>query len=314
MKSNSIVDTSPSFNTHSSNNLADIADRVVHELRTDIGFDDDIFDFGDDDDRADTGENEDVDTNSRPTGKLNENEEDAPHEDETEFEFPVVCRDSNLFPISTDEVLSDHQILPSYPLFDRSLLLDVDPSFSNGVDISETDSKSSRGGRLSLGMLLREEHSVSSSSSEADDLDGITPGTYCVWKPKPEPRGKHKKSNSVSFENTSKRWKVRDLLKRSYSDDNYSISTGKDASVVLFTPPIAPKQKINSEKVKKTEKTAKVASTVDGSGARSKTDNNSPVHKAKSGGNRLPPYLPYRPDQLALFANLNGSSRNMYRY
>ncbi|KAL7618401.1 hypothetical protein Lser_V15G01025 [Lactuca serriola] len=305
MQSSSIVDASPSFNTHSSNNLTDIADRVVQELlRTDNGFGDDIFDFGVDNNRENTGEDEGVMTNT-PTGNLKENVEDAPNEDEIEFEFPVVCRDSNLFPVST----ADSQISRSYPLFDRSLLLDVDPNSSNGVDASGSEPKPSPAARHSLMMLFREDHSASSSSSEADDLDRISPGTYCVWNPKSESHGKHKKSNSISFDNNSKRWKVRDLLKRSYSDDNYS--AGK---VDIFTPPIATKQKMNNEKVKKTEKTAKLTSAVDGGGIYSKTESNTPVHKAKAGGNRLPPYLPYRPDQQGLYANFTGSSRNFYRY
>lgn len=296
----SIVSVSPSFNSHSFNSLVDIADRVVQELRNENHFDDDdIFDFSSDDNRPEKVEKND------------------PHEDEQEFEFPVVCGESNSSPTSADhEVLSESttQILPRYPLFDRSLLLDVDPDFSNAVDCSEIEeSTPSPAARLSLKKLFSEERdSASSSSSEADDLDRITPGSYCVWKPKTESRGNHKKSYSIG-NNISKRWKVRDLLKRSYSDDNYC--TGKDTpAVVLFTHPIATKQNTSNEKVKKIEKTAKVASAVGDSSASTKTENNIPVHKAKAGGNRLPPYLPYRQDQLGVFAHFNGSSRNLYRY
>ncbi|KAI3684522.1 hypothetical protein L6452_33746 [Arctium lappa] len=295
----SIVSLSPSFNSHSFNNLVDVADRVVQELRNENRFDDDdIFEFSSSDD------------NRREKLEKNDNQED-----EQEFEFPVVCGESNPSPISADhEVLSENtQILPRYPLFDRSLLLDVDPDFRNAVDCSEIESMPSPVARLSLRKLFIEERdSSSSSSSEADDLDRITPGSYCVWKPKTESRGNHKKSYSIG-NNISKRWKVRDLLKRSYSDDNYS--TGKDTpAVVLFTPPITTKQNTSNEKVKKIEKTAKVASVVGESSSSTKTENNIPVHKSKAGGNRLPPYLPYRQDQVGLFAHFNGSSRNLYRY
>ncbi|XP_024972670.1 uncharacterized protein LOC112511319 [Cynara cardunculus var. scolymus] len=307
----SIVSVSPSFGSNSFNNLVDIADRVVQELRTENGFDDDdFFDFSSDDNRPDIGgDDDDVNSNTR-TEKVEEND---PYEDEQEFEFPVVCGESDSSPISMDhEVISESQILPRYPLFDRSLLLDVDPDFSNAVGCSEIESTPSPVARLSLKKLFSEERdSASSSSSEADDLDRITPGSYCVWKPNTESRGNHKKSYSIG-NNISKRWKVRDLLKRSYSDDNYS--TGKDTPVVLFTPPITTKQNTNNEKVKKIEKTAKVVSAVGMISSSTKTENNIPVHKSKAGGTRRPPYYPYRQDQVGVFAHFNGSSRNLYRY
>ncbi|XP_076935246.1 uncharacterized protein LOC143601831 [Bidens hawaiensis] len=125
----------------------------------------------------------------------------------------------------------------------------------------------------------------STSTSESNELDGISPETYCVWTPKADPhppRGKHKKSNSISIGNTSNRWKVRDLLKRSYSDDNYTV--GKDSPVFLFVSP----EKVNNNNNKNEKK--KVPAKV---------------------GNI---HLPYRQDQLN-FNGLNSKNReNMYRY
>ncbi|KAK4375653.1 hypothetical protein RND71_006330 [Anisodus tanguticus] len=69
------------------------------------------------------------------------------------------------------------------------------------------------------------------SSSEGDDLDGIPPGTYCVWKPRAAEESptdqRCKKSNSTG--SSSKRWKLRDFLHQSNSDS-------KETFVYLTTP------------------------------------------------------------------------------
>ncbi|KAK9069911.1 hypothetical protein SSX86_010308 [Deinandra increscens subsp. villosa] len=325
MESSSIIYTSPSFNRDSSNNIADIADRVVDQFLTENGFHNDgVFNFTGGDNPAEIGEgaSDEVNTNTH-TETVNQSEED-----EHEFEFPVICGDFNSCSISSGEFVSD-EISPRYPLFDRSLLSDVDLDLCNDVVASlKTDSRSKRSPatRSSLMKLFADDRdavSTSSSEAETDDLDGITPGTYCVWKPKTEPPGKHKKSNSISTGNISNRWKVRDLLKRSYSDDNYS--SGKDSPVLLFippispiSPPISPNRKVKNEKVNKIDRTGtgKVDSTTVGGGVAStnKTEKKIPAYKTKIGNIRLPPYLPYRQDQIAAFANFNGGKRDLYRY
>lgn len=320
MESSSTIYVSPSFDRHSSNNIADIADRVVQQLRAENGLNgDDEFSFSDEDSPAeiDDGKGQ-VNTNTH-TEIVKRIEENDTEEDQPEFEFPVVCNPSPV------EVVSNDHISPRYPLFDTRLLSEVDLNSGSDADIiiRESDSKPSLAPstRPSLRKLFSEDRdSGSCSSSEADDLDGITPGTYCVWKPKTEPpRGKHKKSNSISVDilNTSKRWKVRDLLKRSYSDDNYSTTAGKDSPVVLFLPPISPKPKTNNERVKKIDKTDCAVGCGVGGGvvATAKTERKVPAYKSKIGNIRLPPYYPYRQDQVGMFAaNFNGSSKNLYRY
>ncbi|KAL8261047.1 hypothetical protein R6Q59_025096 [Mikania micrantha] len=295
MESSSRIYTSPSFNRHSS------ADRVMQELCTRNGFEDnDILSFSDDDNLTDVVTDIEVNTHNLTKvamQNMNENQEDDSEEnEEDEFEFPVVRRDLNL---STD-VISDDQISISlrYPVFDRSLLSEVDLSFPT-TDYKQDPATATR---PSLWKLLRVEGDLPSTPSlEADDLDGITPGTYCVWKPATVPRGKHKhkKSNSISIGNTSKRWKVRNLLKRSYSDDNYP--TGKDSPVVVFLPPISPDRTTNNGKVIKIEKSGKLASAVDGGVASS--EKNIPAYKSKSENIRLQPCIPYKKDL-----------ENLYRY
>lgn len=357
MESDSIIYESPSFSRDSSNNIADIADRVVQQLRIENGLhDNDEFNFSDDQIPVNISE-----------AKSSTCSDITKENDELEFEFPVVCRDSDhLSPVVTvDDVITDDQISPKYPFFDRTLLLDVDSCSGKEVNTSEIvpepdPAPVQNPTRLSLAKLFSEDRDSpsSTSSSESDDLEGVTPGTYCVWKPEiqpqpkpqPQPRGKHKKSNSISIAtgNTSKRWKVRDLLKRSYSDDSYSkgdkvssatmfsppisptetysekdsptivfspapspkpktySTSGKDSPVAVFSPPISPKPKPNNQKVKKTERTA--------SHVNKKTENKIPAYKTKIGNIRLPPYLPYREDQLAAFANFTGSNRNQFRF
>lgn len=301
MHSTSVISVAPSFTAHSSNNLADIAARVVQEFRNENGHDD-IYD-----DLTDDGNQFYV-----PAGdqKLKENEVDS----DGEFEFAVVRTQSHSSPVSADEIFSNGEILPRYPLFDRSLLLDDDaPNFDKVSDNSNANSKPSPVVRVPLRKLFSEEReSASCSSSEADDLDGITPGTYCIWKPKAESPERCKKSNSTG--NTSKRWKFRNLLHRSNSDNHFS--AGKDASVVVFNPVTATKKR--AEKVKKVEKTSKVA-VADGDDDGETTTipvtiENNPANKMNKGGNRLRSYTPYKQDLVGVFANVNGLSRNLHPF
>lgn len=274
---------SPSFNSHS---IADTADRVVNELLlieknpfdNDFSFGDDVNTYNNTKSNTEENANEDDEITTTAYNNIKSNTQNV-KEDEIEFEFPI-----------------DEHISPRFPLFDRTLLLD----HNHEIDSKPAPAPSPTPVRFSLGKLLIEaRESGSCSSSDADELDGITPETYCVWKPN-ESRGKHKKSNSVSIGNSSKRWNVRDLLKRSYSDDNYT--TGNVVSpVIVFSPPISPKPKVKGdsspEVVTKTKTVKKI-----------------PAFKGKIGNIRLPAYYPYRQDQIGVFGNVNGSSKNQYRY
>ncbi|WJZ88985.1 hypothetical protein VitviT2T_008236 [Vitis vinifera] len=101
-------------------------------------------------------------------------------------------------------------------------------------------------------MLLIEERGT---ASEADELEGVLSGMYCVWKPKAakSPPRRCRKNNSTG---SSKRWKFRNFLHRSNSDD-------KDTFVFL-TPHSSMKKKaekevpLGAEKPKSKAITAKV--------------------------------------------------------
>ncbi|KAI3759388.1 hypothetical protein L6452_07164 [Arctium lappa] len=305
MKSSTVIGISPSFTSHSSTNLADVAARVVEEFRHENGDDyDDIFNFNGydhdyDDSQFAVPADEKPDTNTPPQKLKDENSDtDNDDDDDDEFEFAVVSSHVN----SSDQIFSQGHISPRYPLFDRSLLLDhVDPNLVTVVNGSpETDPKPSLVVRLPLRKLFSEERDFSSmSSSEADELDGANPGTYCVWKPKSESPEKCKKSNSVG--NSSRRWKFRDILYRSNSD-------GKDSPFLFFKPLISTNKKINNEKVKKVEKSAKVASAVGDGGSAVAPD---PANKAENGGSRRRSYLPSGQALVGAFTNVSRSNRNL---
>ncbi|PWA87596.1 hypothetical protein CTI12_AA132780 [Artemisia annua] len=166
-----------------------------------------------------------------------------------------------------------------YPLFDRSLLLDDhdDESMTSSVVV-----------RRPLRMLFNEERetTTSCSSSESDDLEGVTPGTYCVWKPKdsssesPELR---KKSNSTG--NTSKRWKTfKKLLSRSNSHDG---NFGKND---VLSNSMGKKNGSDQKVFKKAENTAKVAGADD----EGEPGVMSSVSDDKKSSNRFKSYLSYK--------------------
>ena len=84
-------------------------------------------------------------------------------------------------------------------------------------------------------MLLIEERGT---ASEVDELEGVLPGMYYVWKPKAtkSPPRRCRKNNSTG---SSKRWKFRNFLHRSNNDD-------KDTFVFL-TPYSSMKKKAEKE-------------------------------------------------------------------
>ncbi|MBA0733228.1 hypothetical protein Gogos_017263 [Gossypium gossypioides] len=138
--------------------------------------------------------------------------------------------------------------------------------------------------------------SSSSSSSEADELEGLPADTYCVWKPKQSPESSPnscKKSTSAGSSSSSKRWRfIKDLLKRSNSTGNV-LSSSSFSFLNLDK---------NEEKVN--EKTAKATTKV-------KRDEKSPAAKSFYVGNKVlkegdkrRSYLPYRQDLVGIFANI----------
>ncbi|GAV83636.1 DUF1645 domain-containing protein, partial [Cephalotus follicularis] len=169
-----------------------------------------------------------------------------------------------------------------YPIFNRDLLLDhID------YDVASE--------RIPLKNLLMEDPPPpppsSSSSSESDELESIEPGTYCVWTPKSSLQStpnRCKKSKSTGSLFGPKRWRFRDLLKRSHSD-------GKESFVSLN-----PKEKsVSSGKVVvEAEKKKRLSSA------------NQALYYVKTEGDNIKrSYLPYKQDIFGFFPKVIGHGR-----
>ncbi|KAJ8753517.1 hypothetical protein K2173_022758 [Erythroxylum novogranatense] len=210
--------TSPSINSHCSENIADIAARVVREIAGE--------DYQDVDDHGVFPWNRDLerrflaDRVEEISRRNNDNEEDEDEEEE-EFEFAVVPREADGSPITADEIFYNGQIRPVYPLFNTDLLLEKEEQNSSkttrNLNQMTTTTKSKRS---KLKKLFDEEKDWSCSSSEAEELDGLPKGTYCVWAPRTvaEVRSPEKCDKSNSTGSSSKKWRLRDLVFGSSSE------------------------------------------------------------------------------------------------
>ncbi|KAF7819579.1 uncharacterized protein G2W53_025034 [Senna tora] len=209
----------------------------------------------------------------------------------------------------------DARVGPVFPVFDRDVMMmegdggrDAEDAaalqFSMRklfIDEDEEDQRRRVGGGGDR------DPPSSSSSSEADDLEAIPPGTYCVWTPKSTKAspGRCKKSNSTGS-SSSKKWKLLDLLRRSNSD-------GKD-SFVFLTPSSTSSSPSSSSLVKKKEnwiceKKLSGKEKAKGSGEKKAWVS---AHEAFYVKNRelkkvdmRKSYLPYRKDLVGFFANKN---------
>jgi hypothetical protein len=264
------VSPSPSFSSYSSETLAEIAARVIDELRWEPHSEEDaLYQPWE----TDNNNNNNVATKNDNSTTQNGNDED----EESEFEFAVVSTDTTTFSaVSADDIFYNGQIKPLYyPIFDQNLLLNDNDDVVSSVSAVPNETTTRR--RLPLRTLMFEESettaSCSSSTDESVDLEGVPEGSYCVWNPN-SVGIERKKSNSTG--SGSKRWKLRNLLLRSHSD-------GKDKQPVMFQVP-------------KTT-ASKVSPTVENDGGKNQS--------------RRKSFLPYRPELVGLFSNVNGLGRNL---
>ncbi|MCL7026159.1 hypothetical protein MKW94_011078 [Papaver nudicaule] len=116
LQGGSIFAQSPSFNSHSSDNFAEIAAKVCEEFV---------------DDRVQLGlELEENDGEIVKHDDLQE-EEKANEEEDDEFEFCFLSGDG--ITISADEIFADGKIRPVFPVFNRDLL------FAGGKDYKDEE-------------------------------------------------------------------------------------------------------------------------------------------------------------------------------
>ncbi|KAK6129329.1 hypothetical protein DH2020_036937 [Rehmannia glutinosa] len=223
------------------------------------------------------------------------------NEDDGDFEFALVREvDKEVF---AEEFVCDGQIGPIFPVFNRDLLLNGEKLGARGENERLESSVA-----VPLSKLFIEDREgddpTSCSSSEADELENIPAGTYCVWRPKgadqPSP-SRCKKSKSTG--SASKRWKFRDLLR--------SNSEGKD-SFVFLTPKNRPEEKLSAVVPRKAK--GKGAGGGGAAGAPSAHEALYVRNRAIKEGDKKKSYLPYRRDLVGFFVNVNGLSKSFSHF
>ncbi|KAG6398794.1 hypothetical protein SASPL_140264 [Salvia splendens] len=217
------------------------------------------------------------------TENSGEEEDEFDDEEEEEFSFASVGEDAAA--ISADHAFSDGQIKAVFPLFDQSLLLSGDGDLPENFPM-----------RPPVNKVFVE------TSSSADDQIA---GPYCEWSSRKAVEAAPescKKSNSTGF---SKIWRLKEITCRSNSD-------GRDAFVFLngnHAPPstaAAEKAAPPPETVKKSGKEKKKTVSPHEAYLRS---------KAKDEERQRRSYLPYRPELMGFFTNVNGGlTRNVHPF
>ncbi|KAK9071699.1 hypothetical protein SSX86_008128 [Deinandra increscens subsp. villosa] len=202
------------------------------------------------------------------------------HADGEEFEFSLGDE-----VVAAEDIASDGRTV--FPLFNRELLnqnSEVDRETGGGKPKLDEEEIAACSNSLEKLFINEREESASSSSSEADESEDDAPGVFCVWRHNKmeaagsSPLRKCKKSSSTG--SGSKRWRIRDLLRRSNSE-------GKE--------PI-PRQKLNSgEAAGKSKPSIHEFFYVQQRARRE-------VVKRKS-------YLPYRQGLVGFFSNVNSKGK-----
>ncbi|KAL6547328.1 hypothetical protein OROMI_023049 [Orobanche minor] len=218
-----------------------------------------------------------------------EEEEEEEEEDEGEEEFSFMCEGANTSPIAAEDIFMDGQIRPIFPLFNRDLLFSGE-SLRDSLPVFPPVKK--------VFVQTNEENSPSASSSSDRKAVEASPSPEVC-----------KKSNSTGF---SKIWRFKDFLGRSNSD-------GRDAFVFLnnaHAPTPSAEQLVaavkgeekkgSKDKVKGKAKKGKVASL-----SAHEVYLRSKVAKEE----RRRSYLPYRPELMGFFTNVNGGlSKNVHPF
>ncbi|KAL2505176.1 Protein of unknown function (DUF1645) [Abeliophyllum distichum] len=223
------------------------------------------------------------------------NDEDNNYDDD--FEFALVGENQEVL---AEEFFFDSQIRQVFPVFNRDFLVNNDDFQLKSSD-QEVESI-----RIPLNKIFsenRDHDTPSSSSSEVDELETLPPGTYCMWRPKKVQSSPSQCKKSKSTGSASKRWKIRDLLRRSNSD-------GKDSFV--FLTPKHKEEKSKEIKNSKHSTTKRVFSGIGGvkSVAKSPHEAFYVQNRTIKEGDKKKSYLPYRQDLVGFFASANGLGRS----
>ncbi|CAN4123306.1 unnamed protein product [Withania somnifera] len=232
--------------------------------------------------------------------EVEDGEGDDDDDEEEEFSF---ASGINVPPIAADEVFSDGQIRPLFPLFNRTLLL-------SDKELEELKEQLPIKPPVKKIFIQTEDNSIpaKTSSSSLTENEEIA-GPFCEWSKNKAIEANPevcKKSNSTGF---SKLWRFKEFLHRSNSD-------GRDTFV--FLNPTTPAKV--EEKVMTTEKkiTGEVKVTKKKKGV--KKSEGVLAHEAymkskAKAEDRWRSYLPYRPELVGFFTNVNGGlTRNVHSF
>ncbi|XP_010555961.1 PREDICTED: uncharacterized protein LOC104825335 [Tarenaya hassleriana] len=258
----------PSFSSYSADRLAETAERVSREV---------------------AGESDDSRREEDRVIKCGVDDEDG-------FEFVNLRTDPHAAAVAS----GDSGLI--FPVFDQNLISDCYGVGSDGEDLVATVMTPLRD------LFLRDRDDPpppvpsSSSDDEDDELEGIPSEIYCPWTParsiaEMSPSGGCRKSNSTGSSSTStwsaKRWRIRDLLRRSRSD-------GKQSLVFINSNPA----KSNGERVIREDESSK---------KEKKSKEKISAHerfylrnKAMKEEDKRKSYLPYKQDLVGLFTNIGG--------
>ncbi|XP_073148345.1 uncharacterized protein [Henckelia pumila] len=281
MQVSAVISPSPSFNSYSNCNLAQVAARVVQ----------------DEDNTTIPGVYEPVESDIDGGGGG----------EEEEFDFAFVRRggSESFSPISADEIFHNGMIRPVYPISHPNLLL------GNTKDHGRADETRMNSGLLKgvkIGTPLRKlftgerESSTASScsSSEADELDGVSSEMYCVWQPKSPAEGRLKKSSSTG-------WKFKGFLQKSHSvgsNGSFALASlddgGRKRDECVMLSPVSRHGAWKDD-------------FVCSSSSRTAGKCIPPMYKRDAGEKRRS-HLPYRHDLAGFFANVNRFSKNFHPF
>ncbi|KAL8533630.1 hypothetical protein ACS0TY_009868 [Phlomoides rotata] len=226
-------------------------------------------------------DNEAVDNHS------DEEEDDEEEEEEEEFSFMVGGANSS--PIAAEDAFINGQLRSIFPLFNRDLL------FSGEDSDDLLDNLPMRPPVKKIFVETGEGYGEMTSSVAESEQVEWTDGKAVEAAPEI-----CKKSNSTGF---SKIWRFKELLGRSNSD-------GRDTFVFLNNAH-APAASVVAVK---NETKAKVKKGTKGKTASLSAHEVYLRSKAKAEGRRRT-YLPYRPELMGFFTNVNGGlSKNVHPY
>ncbi|URD94305.1 DUF1645 domain containing protein [Musa troglodytarum] len=219
-------------------------------------------------------------------------EKNAADEDDDsgdEFEFTFAVRDADAFPaVAADDIFSGGRIIPTYPVFNRDLLLPL--SAADEPTIAETDPPD----QIPFGRLLIEEKVTGAEEPAAA-------GDHFPGAP-----DRCKKSASTG---SSMQWRLRDTVGRSHSD-------GKEKFVFLEAA-TAKKNAMspNATRAAAGGKRAKEGGRLpeaDAVTAHRRFHGKGTSEKTVKGPRRS--FLPYRQQLLGLFAPVNGLRRSHHPF